>query len=65
MNPLVKLLRTNHGDWEERRFLNAIAVRTVTGWKAIERDIEYLKAHGIFPSTGDVTYVPYIKLIAP
>ena len=64
MNPMIKLVRTDHGDWEERRFFSAITVRTVTGSNALEQDTRYLQHHTHFPSVGAVTYAPYVELLS-
>ena len=64
MNPLIKLIRANGTHWEERRFFGLFPVRVVTGWKAIELDIAYLRYYKTFPSTGDVCYAPSTVLLA-
>ena len=63
MNPLLRLVRNDSGEWEERRFFNSFTIRTVRGTPAINTDITYLRNHGTFPPVGAVCYVPYVKTL--
>ena len=63
MKPLLRLVRNNSGEWEERRFFNSFTIRTVRDANAIAQDIRYLQAHGTFPTVGAVSYMPYVKTL--
>ena len=64
MKPLLRLVRNNSGEWEERRFFNSFTIRTVRGTNATAQDIRYLQAHSTFPTVGAVSYMPYVKTLA-
>ena len=64
MTPLLRLVRNNSGEWEERRFFNSFTIRTVRDANAIAQDIRYLQAHSTFPTVGAVSYMPYVKTLA-
>ena len=63
MTPLLRLVRNDSGEWEERRFFNSFTIRTVRGTNATTLDAKYLKAHGTFPTVGAVSYMPYVKTL--
>ena len=63
MTPLLRLIRNNSGEWEERRFFNSFTIYTVRGTNATDTDITYLRNHGTFPTVGAACYVPYVKTL--
>ena len=63
MTPLLRLVRNNSGEWEERRFFNSFTIRTVRDANAIAQDIRYLQAQAPSLRLVNVGYMPYKTLV--